>query len=281
VKITIASGKGGTGKTTVAVNLATLAAGEMDGVAYVDCDVEEPDGHLFVHPQISSEEEAQVPVPVVDEDRCTHCGDCARACRFNALLATKKKVIIFQELCHGCGTCSIVCPEGAISETKRAIGVVRRGQADSMTYLGGVLNVGENMATPLVGRVKENITNDISLAFIDASPGTSCPVIEAVRDTDYVILVTEPTPFGLSDLKLAVEMTRELDIPFGVVINRDMDTTSVLEDYFERENIDILARIPLRRDIAETVSRGNMLLDYNNEIRNIFQSLFELIASKR
>ena len=280
MKITVASGKGGTGKTTVAVNLAALAAGEMNGVAYVDCDVEEPDGHLFLHPHITSESDAKVPVPVVDEDRCTHCGDCARACRFNALLATKKKVIIFEELCHGCGTCSIVCPENAISETTRAIGVVRQGRAGTMTYLGGVLNVGEHMATPLVARVKEDIPDTISLAFIDASPGTSCPVIEAVRDTDYVILVTEPTPFGLSDLTLAVEMTRTLGIPFGVVINRAMDAASGLDDYLRRENIDILARIPLRRDIAETVSRGDMLLNKNPEIQDIFQSLFETVAPK-
>ena len=280
MKITVASGKGGTGKTTVAVNLAALAAGEMNGVAYVDCDVEEPDGHLFLNPRITSESDARVPVPVVDEDRCTHCGDCARACRFNALLAAKNKVIIFEELCHGCGACSIVCPEDAISETTRAIGVVKQGHTNDMTYLGGVLNVGEHMATPLVARVKEDITSEISLAVIDASPGTSCPVIEAVRDTDYVILVTEPTPFGLSDLTLAVEMTRKLDVPFGVVINRAMNTTNELDDYLKRENIDILARIPLRRDIAETVSRGNMLLDENPEIREIFQSLFESIAPK-
>jgi len=280
VKITVASGKGGTGKTTVAVNLAALAAGEINGVAYVDCDVEEPDGHLFLNPRITSESDARVPVPVVDEDRCTHCGDCARACRFNALLAAKNKVIIFEELCHGCGACSIVCPEDAISETTRAIGVVKQGHANGMTYLGGVLNVGEHMATPLVARVKEDITSEISLAVIDASPGTSCPVIEAVRDTDYVILVTEPTPFGLSDLTLAVEMTRKLDVPFSVVINRAMNTTNELDDYLKRENIDILARIPLRRDIAETVSRGNMLLDENPEIREIFQSIFESIAPK-
>jgi MinD superfamily P-loop ATPase len=149
-----------------------------------------------------------------------------------------------------------------------------------MTYLGGVLNVGEHMATPLVARVKEDIPDTISLAFIDASPGTSCPVIEAVRDTDYVILVTEPTPFGLSDLTLAVEMTRTLGIPFGVVINRAMDAASGLDDYLRRENIDILARIPLRRDIAETVSRGDMLLDKNPEIRDIFQSLYETVAPK-
>jgi MinD superfamily P-loop ATPase len=252
----------------------------MDGVAYVDCDVEEPDGHLFLHPNITAETDAQVPVPVVDEDRCTHCGDCARACRFNALLATKTKVLIFEELCHGCGACAIVCPEDVISETTRSIGVVRRGKADGMIYLGGVLNVGEHMATPLVGRVKDDITDDISLAIIDASPGTSCPVIEAVRDTDYVVLVTEPTPFGLNDLSLAVEMTRKLDIPFGVVINRAMDTRSVLEEYLEREKIEILARIPLKREIAETISRGDMLLDGNREIREIFQSLFETIRTK-
>jgi len=280
VKITIASGKGGTGKTTVAVNLAVLASSEMTGVAYVDCDVEEPDGHLFLHPEITSQSDARVPVPVVDEDRCTHCGDCARACRFNSLLATKKKVLIFEELCHGCGACAIVCPENAITETTRAIGVVRRGRSDGLTYLGGVLNVGEHMATPLVAQVKEEITDDLSLSIIDASPGTSCPVIEAVRDTDYVILVTEPTPFGLSDLRLAVEMTRKLEVPFGVVINRAMDATNDLDTYLQSENIDILARIPLGRYIAETISRGDILVDVHREMRNIFQSLFKFVASK-
>jgi MinD superfamily P-loop ATPase len=280
VKITVASGKGGTGKTTVAVNLAVLASSEMDGVAYVDCDVEEPDGHLFLHPEITSQSDALVPVPVVDEDRCTHCGDCARACRFNALLATKKKVLIFEELCHGCGACAIVCPENAITETTRAIGVVRRGRSDAMTYLGGVLNVGEHMATPLVGRVKEEITNNLALAIIDASPGTSCPVIEAVRDTDYVILVTEPTPFGLSDLSLAVEMTKKLEVPFGVVINRATDTTKDMDTYLRKENIEILARIPLGRYIAETISRGDILVEKHREMRDIFQSLYTSVVSK-
>jgi len=280
VKITIASGKGGTGKTTVAVNLAACASSEMDNIAYVDCDVEEPDGHLFLHPQITTENEARVPVPVVEEDQCSHCGDCARACMFNALLSTKKKVLIFEELCHGCGACSIVCPERAISEKTRAIGVVRHGTARGMTYLGGVLNVGEHMATPLVARVKEDITGDISLAVIDASPGTSCPVIEAVRDTDYVILVTEPTPFGLSDLTLAVEMTRKLGVPFGVVINRAMDTPGIVDEYLEREKIEVLSRIPLDRSIAETISRGEILVNDNQEMRYVFHSIFTSIASK-
>jgi MinD superfamily P-loop ATPase len=281
VKITIASGKGGTGKTTVAVNLAALASSEMENIAYVDCDVEEPDGHLFLHPQIAGENEARVPVPVVDENRCTHCGDCARACRYNALLATKKKVLIFEELCHGCGACSIVCPDKAISERSRTIGVIRHGTTrGGMTYLGGVLNVGEHMATPLVARVKDDITGDISLAVIDASPGTSCPVIEAVRDTDYVILVTEPTPFGLSDLTLAVEMTRKLGVPFGVVINRAMDTPGVVDEYLKQEEIEVLSRIPLDRSIAETISRGEILVDENHEMRYVFHSLFTSIVSK-
>jgi len=277
--IAVASGKGGTGKTLVATSLA-LSLSEEHHVQLLDCDVEEPNDHIFIKPTITDRETVSIPVPVVDEAKCSHCGKCAAVCAYHAIAVIKDKVLTFPELCHGCGACSYLCPEKAITEENRAIGAVETGYSNGIGFTHGRLAIGQPMATPIIRKVKEK-ADQHEIVIIDASPGTSCPVIEAVRDTDYVILVTEPTPFGLSDLKLAVEMTRELDIPFGVVINRDMDTTSVLEDYFERENIDILARIPLRRDIAETVSRGNMLLDYNNEIRNIFQSLFELIASKR
>ncbi len=290
--ISIASGKGGTGKTTVAVSLATLA-GEISGkekrrVFYADCDVEEPDGHLFLKPEIKESTKAYTLIPKVDPDKCTLCGKCAESCRFNALLVTKKNVIVFEELCHGCGTCSIVCEEDAIVETEREIGVIDEGKAGSVDsgqidYIAGVLNVGEVMSPPLIKMVREkvdSIVDDDKIVFIDASPGTSCPVIEAVRDTDYVVLVTEPTPFGLNDLKLAVGMVEALGLPFGIVINRyqDDEKGGELHRYVEDKNIEVLAEIPLKRSIAEIISRGGILVEEDGEMKNIFMGILDRIT---
>ncbi|MBN1573392.1 MAG: ATP-binding protein [Deltaproteobacteria bacterium] len=293
--ISIASGKGGTGKTTVAVNLAALAAeiygGEKRGVFYADCDVEEPDGHLFLKPDIEDSTKAHTLIPKVDPDKCTLCGKCAEACRFNALLVTRKNVIVFDELCHGCGTCKIVCGDDAVSEREREIGVIDEGKAGAggsgrINYVAGVLNVGEHMSPPLIKIVRERIESAAKgddIVFIDASPGTSCPVIEAVRDTDYVVLVTEPTPFGLNDLKLAVGMVETLGLPFGIVINRYQDDERGREllEYMEDKKLTVLAEIPLRRSIAEIISRGGLLIDEDMEMKNLFRELLNRVILYR
>lgn len=283
--ISVASGKGGTGKTTIAANLAfmcgefTKAKGEE--ILFADCDVEEPDGHLFLKPKIEKEIKAEVIVPRIDPEKCTLCGKCGKACRFNALLVTKKNVLVFDELCHGCGTCSIVCEDDAIYEIKREIGVISEGKAGDISFVSGILNIGEAMATPLIRMVKDRINekNGDGISIVDASPGTSCPVIEAVRGSDYVVLVTEPTPFGLSDLKLAVGMAKSLNLPMGVVINRIYGEGGELYDYLKGEKLEILAEIPLDRSIAKIISRGGLIVNEDDKMKKIFQDLLETIVS--
>ncbi len=289
MRIAVASGKGGTGKTTVAVNLAVVAREFINDVQYVDCDVEEPDGHLFLKPQIRKTTPAVVMVPVVDGARCDLCGRCAEACRFNALLVTKKNVLVFPELCHGCGACMIVCPYGAIKESTREIGVIETGSAvvgkngffnRRIDYRAGVLNVGEHMATPLVRSVKEKTVGK-RISIIDASPGTSCPVIEAVRDCDFVVLVTEPTPFGLSDLRLAVGMTKSLGLPLGIIINRSQGIDDELMDYLTAENLTVVGEIPLKREIAEMISRGEIVVMKDKSMKVLFGQIFKTINDQR
>ena len=289
MRIAVASGKGGTGKTTVAVNLAVVAKEFIREVQYVDCDVEEPNGHLFLKPWIKKTIPAVVLVPVIDGARCDLCGRCAEACRFNALLVTKKNVLVFPELCHGCGACMIVCPYGAIKESTREIGVIETGSAvvgengffnKNISYRAGVLNVGEHMATPLVRSVKEK-TFGKGISIIDASPGTSCPVIEAVRDCDFVVLVTEPTPFGLSDLKLAVGMTKSLGLPLGIIINRSQGIDDELMDYLTAENLTVVGEIPLKREIAEMISRGQIVAIEDKPMKVVFEQILKMILDQK
>lgn len=264
MRIAIASGKGGTGKTTVAVNLACVLADHGQTVQYLDCDVEEPNGHIFLKPEITATEPVGIPVPVVDEKKCTGCRKCAEVCQYHAI-AVLKKPLVFAELCHGCGGCALVCPERAIREENRTIGVVETGhalrqssgQADRVAFVQGRLNVGEPMAPPLIRAVKKKAITD-GVAIFDAPPGTSCPVVTTVRDADYVLLVTEPTPFGLNDLRLAVEMIRQLGVPHGVVINRADSGDRRVHDFCAAETIPILLEIPDDRRVAEAYSRGHM-----------------------
>jgi MinD superfamily P-loop ATPase len=271
MKIAIASGKGGTGKTTVATNLAAVVA---RGVWYADCDVEEPNGHLFLRPEIENTLPFNVAVPVVDYDRCTFCGECHTACRFNAIAVLPKSVMIFHELCHSCGGCKLACPEKAISEEPRRTGIIEEGQAGHIHFIHGRLNIGEAMSPPLIRAVKEKLPEKDTV-IIDSPPGTSCPVIAAVKDTDVCLLVTEPTPFGLNDLILAVEMVRTLGIPFGVIINRDGIGDRGVEDYCTGENIPIVARIPDTRAIAESYSKGDLAIDAVPELRPVFRSILD------
>lgn len=267
--VAIASGKGGTGKTTVATNLALSLNGK---VQLLDCDVEEPNAHLFLKPKFQGSESVGIPIPQVDEKLCTFCGKCGEICQYGAILAVKGKVLVFPELCHGCGGCSLVCPEAAISEAMREIGTVEKGVVRGVDFVHGRLNVGEPMAPPLIRAVKEKINNE-GTVIIDAPPGTSCPVIESVKGSGYVILVTEPTPFGLYDLTLAVDMVKALSIPSGVIINKADIGDRGVDQFCQRENIPVLLRIPLERRIAEAYSRGEMMVNIYPEYKEKFRSM--------
>lgn len=279
MKISIASGKGGTGKTTIATNLAITLAQRGKDVTYVDCDVEEPNGHLFLKPEIKKTEPVPVLVPHVDLEKCTFCGECAKACEYNAIAVLKDKVMVFPSLCHSCGGCYWICPEKAIDEIPRTIGVINSGDGDGLTFYEGRLNIGEALSPPVTKALKK-VVPESEVVVIDAPPGTSCPVIEAINGTDFVILVTEPTPFGLNDLKLAVGMVREMRIPFGVVINLSNIGDKGVEEYCQTEDIDILMKILYNRKIAEAYSKGELVSLVNSGLLGNLYELYETIVSK-
>jgi MinD superfamily P-loop ATPase len=276
MRIAIASGKGGTGKTTIAVNLARVLS-KREIVQYIDCDVEEPNGHLFLKPEISETITAVSLVPQVNAGLCIHCGACSNICQFHAIASLPKLTLVFPELCHSCGGCMRVCPEKAISEVARPIGIVESGTADAVLFVNGRLNVGEAMSPPLIRMVQEKINNAADTVIIDAPPGTSCPVIAAVKLCDIVILVTEPTSFGLNDLILAVDMVRMLNIPLGVVINRSDMGDNRVEEYCKKEEITIFGRIPHNRRLAEAYSRGEIAVDILPETRHYFEEIISAV----
>jgi MinD superfamily P-loop ATPase len=273
--VSVASGKGGTGKTLVATSLALSLKGKSQ-VQLLDCDVEEPNAHVFMKPTITRREAVSIPVPSVDEEKCTHCGKCGEVCAYNAIAVTKQKVLVFPELCHGCGACSYLCPEKAISEGGNEIGVIEAGSSDGVEFAHGRLAIGQPMAVPIIRRVKE-LTRDRGTVIIDASPGTSCPVVEAVKDSDFCLLVTEPTPFGLNDLVLAVETVRKLGIPGGIVLNRAGAGDDKTEAYCRQEGIPILLTIPLDTAIAELYSRGIPLVEGLPQWKSSFIELYDKI----
>lgn len=273
--ISVASGKGGTGKTLVATSLA-LALSDKRKVQLLDCDVEEPDAHIFLHLAINRSEPVTIPVPRIDEMKCTYCGKCAEVCVYNAIAVLKEKVLVFPELCHGCGACSYLCPESAISEVGREVGVVETGKLGNMEFIQGRLAIGEPMAPPIIREVKKHIDR-MREVIIDVPPGTSCPVVEAVKNSDFCLLVTEPTPFGLNDLSLAVELMKKLQIVCGVIINRDGVGDGKTEQYCQDQGIPILLKIPLDRDIARLYSKGVPLIEGMPEWRKAFGALFQNI----
>ena len=273
--LSIASGKGGTGKTTVAVNLA-LSLEKNHTLQFLDCDVEEPNAHFFLKPEILRTETVFLPIPEIMEERCTFCGKCAEVCAYNALAVLKDTVLVFAELCHGCGGCSLLCPEEAIKEKGQRMGVMEFGTSNAISFIHGKLDIGQAMSPPLIREIK-NQADSKGLVIIDAPPGTSCPVIESVKGSDFSLLVTEPTPFGLNDLKLAVETLRELRIPTGVVINRCGSGDSRVEDFCLRENIPILMTIPMDRNIAVAYSEGRSIIATQPQYRKAFTELFEKI----
>ena len=276
--ISVASGKGGTGKTTIAVNLAL----SLNNVQLLDCDVEEPNAHIFLKPEIKEKFPAFIPIPEVDEAKCDTCGKCREVCAYHAIAVIppsdsgKGSFLVFGHLCHGCGACSLLCPQKAIKEVNKEIGVVEIGMSGDMQFVHGKLNVGQIMSPPLIRQVEDRI-DPSKTVIIDAPPGTSCPVIAAVKKSDYCILVTEPTPFGLNDLVLAVEVLRKMKIPFGVVINRSDIGDDKVDKYCQDKNIPILLRIPFDREIALLYSRGIPLVQEKAEYREKFQKMFDVI----
>ena len=271
--ISIASGKGGTGKTTVATNLAVSIGSD---VQLLDCDVEEPNAHLFLKPIVTETETMYTPVPEVDKEKCTLCGKCGEICQFKAIIVIGETVLPFHELCHSCGGCMEVCPENAITEVGRELGVLEKGYRDGIEFIHGRLRIGEAMSPPLIRKVR-SFADPNKHTIIDAPPGTSCPVIESMKNTDFVLLVTEPTPFGLHDLKLAVGAVRILNIPHGLVINRSDVGDSQVQAYAEKEEISVLMEIPFDRKIAEAYSKGELLVNVKPEWKEEFKTLYHKI----
>lgn len=273
--IAVASGKGGTGKTTVAVSLA-MSIGE--NIQLLDCDAEEPNASIFVKPEISQKEIVSLKIPQVDAEKCDFCGQCSSVCAFNAIAVTPWAVNIFSELCHGCGACKYFCPNKAITEVDKPIGLIEFGNKKGMDFIQGKLNVGQAMPTPIIKAVKKKI-NPNKHTIIDAPPGASCAMVQSVINSNYCILVTEPTPFGLNDLKIAIEVLIKLKIPFGVIINRCDIGNNEVEKYCTQINTRILMQIPFSRKVAEEYSLGNPLIEVLPEYKEAFKKLFAMIEN--
>ncbi len=271
--ISVASGKGGTGKTTVATNLAVSIGGK---VRLLDCDVEEPNAHLFLNPLFEAPRTVSTPVPEIDEEKCNHCGKCAEICQFRAIVDLGQIVLPFEHLCHSCGGCMRVCPVDAIRWKDRELGTIRKGRRNGLEFIEGNLRIGEAMSPPLIRKVRSHESRD-ELTIIDAPPGTSCPVIAAMKGADFVLLVTEPTPFGLHDLKLALGAVRILGIPCALVINRADLGDDKVKEYARKESIPVLMEIPFQREIAEAYSRGELLVESMPEWKEKFLGLYQQI----
>jgi MinD superfamily P-loop ATPase len=282
MRIAVASGKGGTGKTTIATSLALSLAEDGRLPIFLDADVEAPNAHLFLNPAFEQRQEVAILVPQVDENKCTYCGKCAEVCQYHAIVLVGKKTLVFPQLCHGCGSCTLVCPEHAITETTEVTGVLERGPARSgISFAHGLLDIGEPMAVPVIRHLKKWIApGPGQVEILDAPPGTSCPVVESMRGADFVLLVTEPTPFGLHDLRLAVQVARELNIRSGVVINRDGSGDAQVDAFCQAEGIPVLMRVPFERAIAEGVARGDTLVEIRPEFSGQLREMFARIVQE-
>ncbi len=273
MKISIASGKGGTGKTLVATSLAvSLASPADERITIADCDVEEPNSFLFFPERTLLErKECLVPVPVIDEAKCTHCGKCADFCAYHALAVLPQTVLLFPELCHGCGGCTIICPEGAVSETSRSVGEIFQARSDGVQIIWGELRLGEARTTPLIKAVKDAARSEI--VIVDCPPGTSCSLVESVRGTDFCLLVTEPTPFGLYDLNIALKVLDKMKVPRAVLVNKSGMGDRKVYEYLEKRNIPLLMEIPLDRKIAEIYSQGEIFAQKMPEWKGKFADM--------
>jgi MinD superfamily P-loop ATPase len=272
--LAVASGKGGTGKTTIAVNLALAIEGDIQ---FLDCDVEGANSHIFLRPQIERTREVGIPLPVIDEGLCDGCGRCAEACRFNALVRVGKRIRVMPALCHGCEACQITCPKGAVTMISRRLGIVSVGTAGRIAFASGELDVGEAMGVPIIRELKA-LEGRHEHTIIDCPPGTSCPVVESVHGSDYCLMVTEPTPFGLHDLKLMAKVLERIEVPSGVVVNRDHGPYEQLESFCRNSGIPILMRIPFDRRIAELYSRGEVLVEHIPGFGEKMRALFREIS---
>ncbi|MTI70877.1 MAG: (4Fe-4S)-binding protein [Firmicutes bacterium] len=272
MNISVLSGKGGTGKTTVATNLAVYLSSKGKNVQYLDYDVEEPNGFIFLKPKIQSVKDVKVRVPKIDSDKCIGCGECSKECRFNALAVINKGVVLFEKLCHNCGLCSLVCKENAITEKQRKIGEIDIGNKERLKVYRGKIDIGEPMGIPIIKELKNYLYKD-SINIIDSPPGSSCSVVNTIDDSDYSVVVTEPTIFGLHDLEIAVNVIRQMNIPLGVIINKSGSEDNIIEEYLNSENIELLGKIPFSRDIAKAYSKGEL-------IDNIPLGAFEKVLEK-
>jgi len=273
--IAVASGKGGTGKTTVATNIAL----SIDNAQFFDCDVEEPNANIFLNASIKEHEDISKIIPDIVKEKCNYCGKCSEFCAYNALAIFKSKIIFFPELCHSCKGCELVCPKDAIIWKERVIGRIEHGNTKNIDFYHGVLNIGEAQSIPVIKALKRKIDKKMNV-IIDVPPGISCPVIQSINGSDFCILVTEPTPFGFNDLKLAVELVRKLQISFGVIINRDGIGDNKVEVYCKKEHIPILLKIPERQKIALLYSKGIALSKESDEWKQMFGLVFDHIQAK-
>jgi MinD superfamily P-loop ATPase len=279
--VAVASGKGGTGKTTIATSLALSLAshGSAPPPIFVDCDVEAPNAHLFLKPRLEKSEPVGILIPAVDEAKCTFCGKCAKVCAYHAIAVLGQKMLVFPQLCHGCGSCTVQCPENAITEKLDPIGVIERGPAlAGIDFRRGLLDVGKPMSVPIIRELQRQIKPQPGQdVLLDAPPGTSCPVVETMRGADYLLLVTEPTPFGLHDLQLAAQVARELNLPAGVIVNRENGPYPEMETFCHSSGLPILLRIPFEREIAEGIAQGYTLTEIHSEYYQHFREMFHKI----
>jgi len=277
-RLPLPAARGGTGKTTVATNLAYVASRSGRRVAYLDCDVEEPNGHIFLKPTITDQTPIESPSPQVDHEKCILCGECGEICQFSAIVRVGEKILVYHDLCHACGGCSLVCPVDAISEVPRELGMLQTGRSGTIVFAQGLLNIGQPSSPPVIKAV-HSTSFQTDLIIVDAPPGTSCPTIEAIRGADFVVLVTEPTPFGFHDLKLAVKMVRVLGLPFGVVVNRAGNNGIDLQAYCKARQIPLLLEILEDRKLAEEYSRGIVASEALPKYEAIFNGLLKTLLA--
>jgi MinD superfamily P-loop ATPase len=277
MKIAVLSGKGGTGKTLVSVNLAAVAGHST----YIDCDVEEPNGHLFFKPTIAREELIMVKIPQVDEKQCVGCRACVHFCNYNALAYVNNRLIIFDDVCHSCGGCVLVCPESALSESDKAIGKIEIGVAGEVNVYTGILNTGEATGIPIINRLLEEGSAEGRVPiFIDCPPGSACIVMESIKDADYCVLVAEPTLFGAHNLNMVYELVKLFDKPTGVVLNKCMNEKNPVEEFCLDKSLEILGRIPFDHELASLNSNAEIVVNKNEKYRELFSDLLETIVDR-